>query len=597
MTGPEGILDAMSAATTDDRPILIARGRVFDGSPAPARERHDVLVRGGKVDAIAPTGTLTVPDAHVIDATDRWVTPGFIDTHTHYDAELAVQPGLWESVRHGVTSVLVGSCSVSFVASDPEDCSDMFTRVEAVPRDMVLPMLRETKAWDTPAGWRDWVDGHPIGPNVGSFLGHSDIRCRAMGLARSVTPGERPSSDEQRQMEQTLEAALDCGFLGLSGMTNPWDKLDGDRQWSQSLPSYYAKRGERRRLEAILRRRGAILQTAPNLVTRVNIIGMALASGGRLRKPLRTTVITMMDLKADGYVFKLTSAVAWLANVLLGGDFRWQSPPVPFDLFYDGMESVLFEEFPTGEAIRDLARDRDARAKLLADPAYRKAFRRELHKRLAPKVWHRDLDDARILDCPDLALVGKTFAEVAVERGEDAIDTFLDLMIEHDNALRWHTCVANQRPEVLHAIQQHPGTLMSFADSGAHLRNMAFYNFPVRMLRQVWQAEQAGRGYMSVERAVHRLTGELAAWFGLDAGRLVEGARADVTVVDPARLDESVDAMHLAPFGPAIDCTRLVCGGEAVRDVLIGGVPVVEGGARAAALGERRTGVFLDARR
>ncbi len=591
------MLPGMNRATTADRPLLITGGRVFDGTPAASRPDHDVLIEGGRVAAIARTGTLDPPDARRIDAAGCWVVPGFLDTHTHYDAEMAIQPGLAESVRHGVTTAVVGSCSVSFVASDPEDCSDMFTRVEAVPRDIVLPMLRRLKAWDRPQGWRDWIDRHPIGPNIATFLGHSDIRCKAMGLARSVTAGERPSADEQAQMESLLEEALDCGFLGLSGMTNPWDKLDGDREWSKSLPSFYSKRRERKRLEGILRRRNAIHQTAPNLVTRYNIIGMALASGGWFRRPLRTTIITMMDLKADRYVFRLTSALAWITNTLLRGDFRWQSPPVPFDLFYDGMDSILFEEFPTGEAIRHLAKDPAARKRLLGDAEYREAFRKELHKTLAPKVWHRDLGDAEILDCPDPSLIGKSFTEVARERGADPIDTFLDLMIEFDTNLRWHTCLANHRPAVLQRIQSHPGTLMSFADSGAHLRNMAFYNFPLRMLKRVRDAERAGAPYMTIEQAVHRLTGELADWFGLDAGHLAEGRRADVAVIDPARLDGRVEEMRLARFGESIDYQRLVNGGDAVRTVLIGGAPVVEDGAVTDRLGRQRTGTFLEARR
>lgn len=579
------------------RPILIRNGRVFDGSTAPSREHHDVLVREGKVEAVAPTGTLEVDEAETVDASDHWVCPGFLDTHTHYDAEVAIQPGLVESVRHGVTSVVIGSCSISFVASDPEDCSDMFTRVEAVPREIVLPMLRATKTWDRPRGWRDWIDRHPLGPNVATYIGHSDMRCATMGLQRSVTPGERPTDDETTAMVSMLEEALDCGFLGMSAMTNPWDKLDGDREWSKSLPSYYARGAERRRLQAVLRRRDAIHQTAPNLVTRYNVLGIALASAGWFRRPMRTTLITMMDLKADTYVYRLTAAIAWLANKFLRGDFRWQSPPVPFDLYYDGMDSVLFEEFPAGEAIRDLAKDRSSRDRLLADPEYRESFHRELKKKLAPKVWHRDLDDAQILACPDASLVGKSFGQVARERGADPIDTFLDLMIAYDRELRWHTCVANHRPEVVEKIQRHPGTLISFADSGAHLRNMAFYNFPIRMLKQVWDAQQAGRPYMTVEQAVHRLSGELADWFGLDAGYLREGGRADITIVDPARLDARVEGMHLAPFGPAVEIDRLVNEGDAVREVWIAGKHVIHEAEPTDVLGNERTGNFLAATR
>ena len=585
-------------AITDASParVLIRGGLVFDGAGAPAAEA-DVLVEDGRVARIAPRGTLgAVAGAHALDATGCWVTPGFVDTHTHYDAEVALAPALTESVRHGVTTVVLGSCSISFIAATPDDCADLFTRVEAVPRAMVLPLLRQVKTWDHPAGYRRWIDGHPLGPNVASYVGHSDLRARAMGLTASVD-GRVPTRDELATMTRLLEAGLDAGFLGLSAMTNPWDRLDGDRAWSRSLPSYYARARERRALQAVLRRRGAIHQTAPNLVTRVNILGIALASTGLFRPRLRTTVIAMMDLKADRYVRGLASAVAWLTNRVLRGALKWQSPPVPFDVHYDGMDSVLFEEFPAGQAVRDLANDLAARQVLLASPAYRATFRKELRKRLSPRVWHRDLGDAVILAAPDPALVGKTFAQVAAERGADPVDTFLDLMIEHDRALRWHTCLANDRPATLAKIMRHPDTQMSFADAGAHLRNMAFYNLALRMLKRVRDAAAAGAPIMPLERAVHRLTGELADWHGLDAGHLREGARADVVVIDPARLDDRVEQLRFAPF-PGLDgFERLVNEGDAVRQVLIAGQLVVDDGVPLPRLGHTRTGRFLEARR
>ena len=576
--------------------IAITNGLVFDGTGAPPREA-DVLIEGERVTRIAPRGALGAgAAARTIDATGQWVTPGFLDTHTHYDAEVALAPALTESVRHGVTTVVIGSCSISFVTAPPEDCADLFTRVEAVPRELVLPLLRQVKTWDDPAGYRRWIDGHPLGPNVASFLGHSDLRARAMGLSASVS-GRPPTADEQATMSRLLEAGLDAGFLGLSAMTNPWDRLDGDRAWSRSLPSYYARGRERRALQAILRRRGAIHQTAPNLVTRVNILGIALASTGLFRKRLRTTVIAMMDLKADRYVRGLAGAVAWLTNRLLRGSLKWQSPPVPFDVYYDGMDSVLFEEFPAGQAVRNLAYDQGKRRELLASPAYRATFRKELRKRLAPRVWHRDLGDAEILAAPDPTLVGKTFAQVAAARGADPIDTFLDLMIEHDRALRWHTCLANDRPATLAKIMRHPDTQMSFADSGAHLRNMAFYNFPLRMLKRVRDAAAAGAPIMPIERAIHRLTGELADWHGLDAGHLAEGRRADVAVIDPTRLDDRVEGLRFAPF-PGVDgFERLVNDGDAVRQVVIAGRLVIDDARPLPALGQTRTGRFLDATR
>ncbi|MFO1472752.1 MAG: amidohydrolase family protein [Turneriella sp.] len=574
--------------------ILIQNGTVFDGTGAPGTA-SDVLMEKGKIVQIAPHGTIKAANAKKINAKGMWVTPGFIDTHTHYDAELALSPGLTESVRHGVTSVVVGSCSVSFVSSSPEDCADMFTRVEAVPREVVLPLLKKIKKWDSPAGYRQWIDKHPLGPNVASFMGHSDLRARAMGLHRSVTT-ERPTAAEQKQMESQLAEALDAGFLGMSCMTNPWDRLDGDREWSASLPSYYARRAEKKPLLEMLRRRHRIHQSAPNLITRVNVLGMALASGGIAREPLRTTVITMMDLKADPYVLGLAQFVAWLANKVFRGNYRWQSPPVPFDLYYDGWDSVLFEEFYAGQKIRDAAKDLNTRHALLSDTAFRKRFKKDLLRKLAPKVWHRDLGDTTILACPDKSTVGKSFAQVAAERDQEPIDTFLDLLLKYDRDIRWHTCLANHRPEKVAEIMKNPATLMSFADSGAHLRNMAFYNFPLRMLKSVRDAELKHKPIMPLEKAVWRLTGELANWFGLDAGILKPGAQADVTVIDPQRLDASLEEIHIRPWSKGYKFDRLVNGGEAARHVFIAGQQALKDGKPTAALGKKRMGRFLESR-
>ncbi len=575
--------------------LLVRGGLIYDGTGAAPRAA-DLLVRDGVVQRIAPA-LPAMADVRELDATGCWVTPGFIDVHTHYDAEVALSPGLKESVRHGVTTVFLGSCSISFIASDAEDCADMFTRVEALPREQVLPALRQIKTWDDPAGWRAWAGAQALGPNVATFLGHSDLRCRAMGLMRSVDPRERPTSSEQALMARLLHEALDEGFLGMSQMTNPWDRLDGDRAWSAPLPSVFARGAERRALQEILRERGFVSQSAPNLVTRVNVLGMALASAALGRRALKTTLITMMDLKADPYVHGLTHWIAHVANRWLGGDFRWQALPVPFELFYDGMDSVLFEEFPTGQAIRDLAKDPSKRRETLMDPAWRVSFRREMRKRFSPRVWHRDLADTEIVACPDASVVGKSFAEAAVVRGQDVIDTFVDLLAEHDLALRWTTTLANHRPARLLDIMAEPYALIGFADSGAHLRNMAFYSYGLRMLKRVREATARGESPLTVEAAVHRLTAEPARWFGLDVGVLAEGARADLVVIDPERLDERLEHPELAPF-PELGAgfERLVNRGDAARHVLIGGVEVARDGEPLPALGVQRTGEVLRAR-
>src|SRR5690606_1409703 len=118
----------------------------------------------------------------------------------------------------------------------------------------------------------------PLGPNVTSFLGHSDLRARVLGLSRAVDGRVRPSAAELAAMERHLEEALDAGFLGLSSMTNPWDKVDGDRHRSAALPSTYATWSEYRRLHRVLRRRRRVLQSAPNIRTKLNALLFLLES-------------------------------------------------------------------------------------------------------------------------------------------------------------------------------------------------------------------------------------------------------------------------------------------------------------------------------
>lgn len=167
--------------------IILAGGTIFDGTGGPRDVGH-VLVRGGAVAAISK-GPISEPGARVIDGTSKWVVPGFIDDHTHHDGEVLVAPRLGESVRHGVTTVLLGGCSLSFVYADVEDACDMFTRLEAFPREILFPILGEQKRWSSPREWSDPLRPLPIGPNVASFIGHSDI-C-VMGIERSVARGAK----------------------------------------------------------------------------------------------------------------------------------------------------------------------------------------------------------------------------------------------------------------------------------------------------------------------------------------------------------------------------------------------------------------------
>lgn len=548
--------------------ILIKNGLWFDGSGADGL-RRDIAVRDGRIAAVSNSALDESLADRVIDAEGRWVCPGFIEPHSHYDAEIIAAPELAESVRHGVTTVMTGICSISMVCADPEDCSDLFTRVEAVPRDQVLPLLHKMKTWRSPKEFRSFFESHPLGPNLVPFIGHSDIRVRAMGLDRSVS-NVKPTEAELQAMESMLEEALDEGFAGLSTMTTKLDRMDGDRAWAAPLPSTFARWSEYRRLHGILRRRGRILQSAPDAIGKINVVAFFLTAIGWFRKALKMTLLTVLDLKSMPNLYILGPLGGLLANTVLRANLRWQFLPSPFVIYAYGLDFNSFGELADARILRDVKNPEDMYAEA-QQPGFRDVMRRNMKAMLSAGLWHREFADAWVVKCPDESLVGKNFSEIGKARGQDAIDAFLDLALEHRESMRWGVQFAGERTEVMRKLCKNRQVHVGFADSGAHLQNLASYNFPLCMLKYVRDAELEGKPFMTIGQAIHRLTGELADWYGMDAGYIREGNRADLVVINPEGLGPEVFEMEDAPF-PAFNMNRLVNrNDQAVDAVLING--------------------------
>jgi N-acyl-D-aspartate/D-glutamate deacylase len=586
--------------------IIVKNGLWFDGSGAEP-VLANLGVRDGKVTAVSAVELDEDGCPEVIDATGKWVLPGFIDMHTHYDAEVLLNPGLGESVRHGVTTAVLGCCSMSTVFASNEDAADLFSRVEAVPREYVIKALEEFRTWENGEGYVKAIDAMPLGPNVSSFVGHSELRAAVMGLGRATNKRILPSRKELDAMAGLLEEALDAGMLGMSGMDAPIDKLDGSRCRSRALPSTYAWWHERWRLVSVLRRRGRMLQSAPNAKNPIMAPMFFLASSGLFgRRQVPVSLLVAADAKSFRFAHVLFRTGARLGNFFLNAKVRFQHVPVPFELYSDGIDLPVFEEFGAGTAALHI-RDQLERNKLLADQGYRRAFRREfLIKRHVPGLWHKDFNDAVIVECPDRSLVGKSFADIARERSAQEgralhhLDAFLDVLVEHgEKNVRWTTVVANDRPAQLDAMAKDPNVHLGFSDAGAHLRNMAFYNFHLRFLKRMRDAQLAGEPVLSLGQAVHRLTGELADFFGLDAGRLRLGDRADFVVVDPERLDDSLAEYHEAPAAFFGGLRRMVRRNDAtVPVVAVGGRVVCRAGEFIEGYGQStQTGQYLRAAR
>src|ERR1700738_1165794 len=317
--------------------VIIRNGLWFDGMGTVPQVRT-LGIRDGIVAEVSAGPLDETGCTDVIDAVGKWIVPGFIDVHTHYDAEVLLGPGLQESVRHGVTTVLLGNCSLSTVYADSDDAADLFSRVEAVPRKYVLGVLETKKTWSTPAEYVRALDDLPLGPNVSSLLGHSDLRTTVLGLDRATT-----------------------------------DKLDGDRYRSRALPSTFATWRERRRLIAVLRKRRRILQSAPDVKNPVSALLFFLSSSRMFgRRPgVRMSLLVSADAKSAPAAVRVLGPGTRLLNKLLGSFVRFQHLPVPFELYSDGIDLPVFEEFGAGTAALHL-RDQLERNELLADTEYRR---------------------------------------------------------------------------------------------------------------------------------------------------------------------------------------------------------------------------------
>ena len=205
-------------------------------------------------------------------------------------------------------------------------------------------------------------------------------------------------------------------------------------------------------------------------------------------------------------------------------------------------------------------------------------------------MWHRDFFDADIVACPDDSVIGKSFGQVGVERGgQHPVDAFLDLVLEHGTELRWRTTISNHRPEVLAKIAREPGVQIGFSDAGAHLRNMAFYNFGLRLLKHVRDAETAGQAVHD-GRARRAPAHRRARPTGTASTPATSASATAPTcvVLDPDRLDDSLEEYAEAPVEQYGGLSRMVNRNDAtVSLVLVGGRAVWRDGAPIEPAGQR----------
>lgn len=562
--------------------LLIQNGLLFDGSGSPPI-RADVGVAAGQIVAIGPT--LALQAREIVDARGCWVTPGFIDIHTHYDLELEIAPALSESVRHGVTSVVIGNCSLSVAVGAPQVLADMFQRVETLSHRLIQKWLQTAVDWQTPAEYLGHLQALPLGPNVSPLLGHSALRAEVMGLERSLTVA--PTRPDLKAMEFLAREALEAGFTGISIDMFPWHLMSGE--WSGcTIPSQHARFGEYKMLAELCRQRDRVFQVTPNLQRMASFLDILRLGLGLGRRPLRLTVLSALDAVHDRRLWRIFSPLLYFWNWVLRGNVRFQTLTEPFTIYSNGPVTPLFEEFAAGIQLNSCS-SRQERQRLWESAGFRQQFRQQWENGWR-KSFHRQLELMEIVQSPDPGWQGQSFAAIAQQHHQEPIEFFMQALHLYDTDLRWVATGANDRLQPRLQLMAHPYILPGFTDAGAHVRNLGYYDGALSLLKQA-----VATGFLSPQAAIRRVTAEPAEWFGLDTGMVKVGAQADLVLLQPEALDQPlVSPIEIAD--PVLDGEpRMVKRGseEIVRAVYIRGVKVIDQGEVMDCLGRDRLGRVL----
>ena len=611
---------------------LIKNALLFDGTGR-SPEQHDVAVKDGRIAAIAPA--LDPRKAgQVIDAQGRWLMPGMLDIHTHFDLEVELEPQLPEAVRHGTTTAVVSNCSlgVAFGAQrkgDTDPIVDCFARVENVPKP-VLRRVADKVNWNDSQEYLEHFRRIPLGANVVPMIPHSMLRIEVMGLNASVT--REPTEDELKKMETLVEKGMREGYVGFSTDGLPFHFLANRPNTHKQIPTQFAPFHELKRLTQIVRNWGRVWQATPPKDDKLAVFRNFLLTSGLLYgRTLKVTAVAAIDLATNKSIVKLGLFLSRLLNSkFLRGHFRFQALSAPFKVWSDGVVTPIAEEIPVLRRLNECdLEDRAARAAIMDDPARQAEFQRmwthgkhgfSLARlkhllRMDDNVLTRELSDMTFDHGPVADWNGETmqavyqrlqgwqqtghgqrseaeraaFAALPRPIGDDC-DFFLQLLRKYDTGLRWWTVTANRDPKLTKELLFNPLLLPGFNDSGAHLTNMAFYDGNLRTLKF---AQEDGPDKVAL--AVHRLTQEPAEFFGLDVGVIRAGAPADLVVIDPLALQlYEPEACIEYSYREAFGCQQLVNRPRGVvTQVMIGGKLAWSDGAYAPAYGQERFGSVL----
>ncbi|HEY5170466.1 MAG TPA: amidohydrolase family protein [Acidimicrobiia bacterium] len=562
---------------SSDLDLVVTGGTVVDGTGAPARTA-DVAIADGRVVEVGQVDASAARER--IDADGLLVTPGFVDIHTHYDAQLHWDPTASPASWHGVTTVMTGNCGFTLAPSKPDDLEWlllMLSRVEGMSADALragVPFRGGTLG-DFLAG----LDGR-LGVNVGANVGHCAVRRYVMGDEAS----ERAATDEEiAQMRRLVRSAFDQGAIGFTSSQLELHVAHDGR----GVPSNHARPDELVALASVLRDvgRGSIEFIPRTFLNgyddadRELVLTMARVSG----RPVHLNTLTLLPHAPDGWSRSLEFAQsASDAGLEVHPMFATNRQGAHFSLD----STFLFDEMPS---FRDtLTLPEPGRSQRLGDQAVRDQMRKEIadpRGRSFVFVWqvvavetvHRAEHDG---------FVGRAVGDIAEEQGKDPLDVFLDLSLADDLRMQFVLAAppSKKRRAVTEALIKSPLVMAGSSDGGAHLLSFCGADFTTRLVSE-WTPDA-----LSIEDAIARLTSIPAQAYGIaDRGTLEAGKAADVLLIDRERLSAGETPRYVRDF-PA-GSGRYVVDATGYHSVIVNGETLLRDGADTG----RRPGVVLRA--
>ena len=540
--------------------ILIKNGTLIDGTGSPGR-RGNLGINAGRITGIGDVDGLA---KRVIDADGAVVAPGFIDPHTHYDAQIcwdgAVTPSSW----HGVTSVVMGNCGVGIAPCRP-DTREIAMRdlvnVEAIPYGVLEEGI--TWDWETFPEYMAAAQDRAPSLNLAFLAPLTPFRHYVMGgesLERAATP------EETKRITALLGEAMDAGAFGFSStILNQHLGFEG-----RPLACRNASRDELKAYATVLKARGkGAIEVALTRQIGVledeqcELLDFLLDHSGR-----PVTFIALFD--RDDIPEAVRDTLRRAAPMIKKGA-RPQTSPLPLTREINMRSPFSFAAFPSWKRVfQDTSKD--AQLAVYRDHAFRDQFREELKNPLAFGNWERiTLHEVRSQNLKSLE--GLSVAEIALAQGQDGVDAFLDTAIADDLACEFTMASFNTRVDRMAELLNDPSILIGLGDGGAHVDMLCDSGYPTYLLG-TWVRE---RKVLSLEQAVRRLTSDPAELFGIsDRGWLRTGLAADVAVFDPDTVGSSNrgERRHDLPGGGK----RMVMPSRGVAYTLVNGEVVYDHG-------------------